>query len=429
IGGLVIASLVISRRPVSSQDAGVERARRLLLGGPAVPSAVTAEMGSRPGGGWVGGAVAAGAALLSLFISIQLMVVPATIVVQRIPPIDPLKLEHPIALSVDPPPKNGEAKRSESVTTADAGSEPSNGGAGSDMSDDASESEAERSDGAVPQERPVDATDSAAEDPQRGVDPQHADPGVTADAGEGDGQPTGDGESVGDRESIDLESLDPANSTAEHRKLLGGKVKFVPADQMVLGKPDAPHLLAELFDYTCPHCRRMHGLLEQVRQRYGDSLGIVLLPVPLNAGCNRFVAKTYGRHIYACLYPRLALQVWNGNREAFEDFHKWLMEGDEPPPPGQARDRADRLCQEGGSRQRLSERWIDQHIKASVEVYGVCEPRGLPRLLFPDAISAGAASDVDGLSAILEEHLGIRPVEGATGPADGSDHATGGAKK
>jgi len=104
------------------------------------------------------------------------------------------------------------------------------------------------------------------------------------------------------------------------------------------------------------------------------------------------------------------------------------MEGDAPPAPGQARDRADRLCREGGGRQQLSEQWIDRHIEACVDIYGECEPRGLPRLLFPGAITSGAASDFDALSATLQEQLGVRQTESTIGPAAAASHGGGRAK-
>ena len=34
----------------------------------------------------------------------------------------------------------------------------------------------------------------------------------------------------------------------------------------VLGPPDAPHLVVVLADYTCPHCRKLHGMLTEARR-------------------------------------------------------------------------------------------------------------------------------------------------------------------
>jgi len=458
IAGLVAASLLISRRSEVSGEVGAERARRLLRGGVAGPSMARAGRGRWPGGGRVAGAAGAGAALLALFIAVQLLVVPATMVVQRIAPVGPAKLARSPARSADRPPADRDATRFEHAALTRARSESSNGEQGGHAANGDNAPAGQRRDATVPESTPVDLLEQTSAASQRRGHPPHAGPPATADPRSGDGPVASRGRDVGERKVVGEgkvagggkvagegpvagdgqaagaeEAADPASAgavrpAAMRLKLLGGKVDIALADQMVLGNPDAPYRFAELFDYSCPHCRRMHGLLKQVRKRYGDSLAIVLLPVPLNAGCNRFVAQTYGRHVYACLYPRLALQVWNGNRPAFEDFHNWLMEGDEPPAPGRARDRADRLCREGGGGRRLSEQWIDRHIEACVDIYGACESRGLPRLLFQGAITSGAASDIDALSATLDEQLGIRQAKEATGPAEGASHAGGRAK-
>ena len=41
-------------------------------------------------------------------------------------------------------------------------------------------------------------------------------------------------------------------------------------EQIILGSPDAPYLIAEMFDYACHHCRRLHGHVKKAQQRYGD---------------------------------------------------------------------------------------------------------------------------------------------------------------
>ena len=88
---------------------------------------------------------------------------------------------------------------------------------------------------------------------------------------------------------------------------LDGKIKLNVYDEAVLGSPEAKYVVVELMDYTCPHCRKMHALVQQALERYGDQLAVVIMPIPLELECNPMVTSTDPMHRGACKISRLAL--------------------------------------------------------------------------------------------------------------------------
>ncbi len=106
--------------------------------------------------------------------------------------------------------------------------------------------------------------------------------------------------------------------------LMGNRVAIDPHKHPVLGSPDAKEFLMYLFDYTCPHCRALHGNLKQAIKRYGDQLAIIALPMPLNSDCNPLVSKNEDRHQDACSLAILALAVYKTKHRQWYEFQEWL---------------------------------------------------------------------------------------------------------
>ncbi|MGI9429111.1 MAG: vitamin K epoxide reductase family protein, partial [Bythopirellula sp.] len=92
----------------------------------------------------------------------------------------------------------------------------------------------------------------------------------------------------------------------------------------MLGNPHAKHVLVKMMDYTCKHCRQLHPHLQELVDRYGDQLGIVIYHVPLSKQCNPHVKKDFPGKKYACDYAELAIGVWELAPEKFPEFHEWL---------------------------------------------------------------------------------------------------------
>lgn len=171
--------------------------------------------------------------------------------------------------------------------------------------------------------------------------------------------------------------------------LLGGKVKLRVDEQLLLGPPSAEMLLVTLFDYTCPHCRGMHFQLRAARAHYGDRLGLILIPVPLNSGCNSAIDATSPQHDYACHYARLALVVWKHNREAFPQFHDWLFEPLDAPPPGVARRRAAELVSKQPLNEAILDPWVDNRLRDCVSLYRRYGGGRIPKIVMAGRVITG----------------------------------------
>ncbi len=97
---------------------------------------------------------------------------------------------------------------------------------------------------------------------------------------------------------------------------------------LLIGNRRAEHAIVEILDYTCEHCRTLYPTLERVLAKYPEQLAIVVVPVAVDKSCNRYVTHIGHRKEVACKYARLAMAVWMLNREAFMEFHRWMLEGE-----------------------------------------------------------------------------------------------------
>ena len=113
----------------------------------------------------------------------------------------------------------------------------------------------------------------------------------------------------------DLAAIGPARVVVEKPILTGRRNYFFyfRADPInvyeypILGNPDAQHLLVEVVDYTCHHCREMYHHIEAAREHFGDQLAIVVRPVALDQSCNPYVQRQLPAHDNACKYVRASV--------------------------------------------------------------------------------------------------------------------------
>lgn len=196
-------------------------------------------------------------------------------------------------------------------------------------------------------------------------------------------------------------TFDTGPGTDRQLTLLNGAVRVSPHEFPILGSPDAPVVIAELYDYTCPHCRRLHGHLGAARDRYGDQLAILALPVPLGAQCNRLVTQTHPRHETACELAKIAMAVWRADPAAFERMHGWLMAGENPPSPEAAMQHAIGLVGETALAAALDHPWVEQRILNNVELYAMTGG-SLPQLMTTAAVIRGRPATARELFGLLE---------------------------
>ena len=180
-------------------------------------------------------------------------------------------------------------------------------------------------------------------------------------------------------------------------------------EHLVLGSPETEHLVFKLFDYTCPHCREMHHQMDDVRGQFDGKIAVVLVLVPMNTGCNKAIKSTHPKHRNACLYARLALAVWRHKPEAFTEFHVWMMEDTNPPPPDLARRRAGEVIGHELLEDATSDPRSDEHIAECVKIYEDCGSGRIPKLILNYSIVTGETKTVDELLELLKTYLQITP--------------------
>lgn len=204
--------------------------------------------------------------------------------------------------------------------------------------------------------------------------------------------------------------------------LLGGAVHLVPAGLPTIG-PEAPDVWAALlFDYTCPHCRATHRYLLEALERYGDQLGLIMLPVPLDADCNPTLEHTHATHEDGCELAHLALAVASAEPARFPAFDAWLMADDDPPALDEARARAEALVDETALRAALADDSLTEQIHNNVRIYQAAGARRVPTLIVGDRIFAGRPASAAALFESLETQTELQPIAQPPDAAD-SQHA------
>jgi uncharacterized membrane protein len=189
-----------------------------------------------------------------------------------------------------------------------------------------------------------------------------------------------------------------------------GRFTFNMNDVPVIGSPAAPASMVSLFDYTCHHCRIMHGTLKEVHKTFGDRLAIVSLPMPLDGQCNYTVRMTPAAHSNACAYARLGLAVWRANPKVHPQFDDWLFKPEHPPEPAAARQEAARLVGVRNLEAVLTNQWVSQCLRLGVDIYATnfihVRQGSMPQLIIGTNLLTGTVA-VDELYRRIENQLGL----------------------
>jgi protein-disulfide isomerase len=191
--------------------------------------------------------------------------------------------------------------------------------------------------------------------------------------------------------------------------VLDGSVQLAPHNLPMLGSPDAPKLIVMFFDYCCPHCRATHGYLLNGLPRYGDQLGVVLLPAPLNKKCNPYWEHDEPRFEHACELASLSLAVFKADPAAFAQFDKWLFESEKPRDPQEARRYAEELVTPKALEGALAGPAIAEHIATNVKAAHESKAERIPIIMSPsiDTI-VGRPESEEELFKVLEKELGLK---------------------
>lgn len=195
------------------------------------------------------------------------------------------------------------------------------------------------------------------------------------------------------------------NSTATRDiSFLKGKFVVDLYRHGLLGSPQADHVIVELVDYTCKDCRRLHQYFKQVRTEYGDTLAIIVLPVPLETSCNPHIKHTHRSHVGACKYARLALAVLEIDRDVFSEFHEWLMEPEYPPSLQAAQRKAVEMLDEQRLQRAIHGEGVKKRLDAHIRLFR--RVGRFPAMIIRDEIVIGVPKSAADLSDVLRKRLG-----------------------
>jgi uncharacterized membrane protein len=194
-------------------------------------------------------------------------------------------------------------------------------------------------------------------------------------------------------------------------RLHGGAFEFDLNEVPYLGATEAPQVVMNLFDYTCQHCRVLHGFLGEARRTFSNELGIVSLPAPLDPGCNALVPRHLPDHTNACVYARIGLAVWRADREQLEAFDRWMFTPPRPPTTEAAREHAIGLVGAEAFARASQDPWVESQLEQATRLfatnYALSRISRLPQLVIGTNIVVGNFRRVDALYQLLSTHLNL----------------------
>lgn len=187
------------------------------------------------------------------------------------------------------------------------------------------------------------------------------------------------------------------------------------SDVPMVGSPKAPYVVTLLFDYNCPHCQKLHFILNEAIRRYNGKLAFVLCPSPLNPGCNTYIPQVVDAYKNSCELARIGLAVWLVNRESFYAFENWMFTFEsgnswQPRDFESARAKAIELVGQAKFDTALTDPWIGQYLQNCTQIYGQTIQNGkggVPKLIYGSQWVIPELSDADDLITILQKSLGV----------------------
>ncbi len=182
----------------------------------------------------------------------------------------------------------------------------------------------------------------------------------------------------------------------------------------LVGSPDAPYIVTLLFDYKCPHCQKVHAMLEEAVRRYGGKLAFALCPAPLSSECNPYIAGNVDAFKDSCELAKMGLAVWVARHDAFPAFDRWMFS----PEPGDrwhprsldtVKAKAVELVGQAKFDAARADPWIDRHLQSSIRIFGhtLQDGNAVPKLVFGSRWVIPEPRDADDLVLMLQARLAV----------------------
>lgn len=198
--------------------------------------------------------------------------------------------------------------------------------------------------------------------------------------------------------------------------LYEGQFRFNPRNYPMLGSPDSERVMVVLTDYTCPHCRVLHGTLRKFVEQKEADVSIVFLPAFRDAS--------------AQLLHRIMLTVWKDDPVYFEHLSERIISGEVSAEPNKVLT----LVQVHSQGRFYEKAWahasrIEQSFQLAQGILAANDARlevsSLPQIMVGEGILQGQPS----LETLSELLASPSPLTKASNPDAGQKHAgTGEAK-
>ncbi len=222
--------------------------------------------------------------------------------------------------------------------------------------------------------------------------------------------------------AIQLLTPSPATPlpTIDHGSPMFGN--FNPHAMPTLGNPDAPSVMALLYDYNCAFCREAHVQVADAVAHFDGQLAVVMLPTALDTACNQHVQNPNPHSATSCELARLALAVWVAEPAKFSTFDLALIKlidarADDGALPiaiinSEIRPLAEQLVGKAALEQALADPRIDELMETSGEIYGLAKiqgRRGVPRLVIAGRALPGFVDAKQLITFLTQAYPGLAP--------------------
>jgi protein-disulfide isomerase len=177
-----------------------------------------------------------------------------------------------------------------------------------------------------------------------------------------------------------------------------------------LGDPEATHRIACIFDYTCHHCRNLHGFIRELMVKYEGQLSSLMIPMPLDANCNRLMKKTQADHENACEYAKLCLAVHQVAPEKYDAFDTWLFSDHKTVKAvPTVMEHAKQLVGEDKLIEALQSTELNEQLETNITAYETTSKMGrkssMPQTIIGSQVVFGPPPNVGALDSILQQIL------------------------
>ena len=181
----------------------------------------------------------------------------------------------------------------------------------------------------------------------------------------------------------------------------------------LLGPANAPHRIGCLFDYTCHHCRQLHGFIRTAIVQFDGQLSCLMIPMPLDANCNAKFKRTHRDHVDACKYAKICLAVQQVAPAKYEQFDRWLFTNHKTTKPlAKVREHAAGLVGAAALNKAVASETVQQQLQQNIRVYELNTKNGgnssMPQTIVGDRVIFGPPPSDAALQSILKKTLGLK---------------------